>query len=149
MAYYKCLPGSKNGGYLRHRDAFKQSYYAPNSRMRKLTLISYINTPNVDAKHRGCLRLFPKKDEIIDIVPIQGRSIIFLSETLEHQVLPIDATSMKNNTYQEVSRFALTMWFNHIVPQEQNNEKIIFVGIPCYRDNELLPTLKSIIEQAN
>lgn len=67
MAIYSCLPNEENNGYLRHRDSFKVKSLTPNTRMRKLTLITYLNNLPIDCG--GCLRLFLANDETIDVVP--------------------------------------------------------------------------------
>jgi len=54
-------------------------------------------------KHLGELRLY-LPDKIIDVVPHIGRTIIFKSEHVEHEVRPTIG-------YQ---RFALTTWFNQV-----------------------------------
>lgn len=111
-------------------------------------MITYLTDIVENSKQVGALRVFVK-DKIIDIYPRRGRSIIFLSEELEHQVMPIFNPNDKN-----YKRFALTIWFNAISnlkldPVKMNkvskDDGKIFVGIPCYRDKELLKTLKSII----
>jgi hypothetical protein len=64
-----------------------------NQRLRKLTVITYLNTlvPDEFGEQegelvgKGCLRVH-LDDEIIDVLPRRGRSVIFLSEVLEHEV---------------------------------------------------------------
>jgi hypothetical protein len=104
-----------------------------------------LNTPfdeNVPRDKRGCLRLY-LQDEIVDVVPRQGRSIIFLSEHLWHSVQPL---------CDSADRYALTLWFNHVVKLQpkpvESKAGSIFVAIPCYRDIELIKTLMSLIGQA-
>lgn len=79
--------------YDRHRDAFA------GKSNRVLTAIYY---PNVfwQPDHGGRLRVFFADDKIQEIDPIADRLVIFLSERLDHQVLPAYA-----------ARAALTAWF--------------------------------------
>ena len=67
---------------------------------------------------------------------------MFLSENLEHSVLPMSEP--------DTTRFALTIWFNHTYkPPTLPPSDTIFVGIPCYRDPELIPTLHSLITNSS
>lgn len=70
--------------------------------MRKITVITYLN-PEIDptSKNIGELRLF-LPDKIIDVVPFIGRTIVFKSEVVEHEVRPILG----------YERFAVTTWFH-------------------------------------
>lgn len=79
--------------YDRHRDAF----HGKSSRV--LTAIYY---PNVgwQPEHGGCLRVFFPDEKVEDVDPIADRLVIFLSEVLDHQVLPVFS-----------ARAALTAWF--------------------------------------
>jgi hypothetical protein len=104
--------------------------------MRKVTMITYFSTTET-----GCLRLYTKA-KIIDIVPKIGRTVLFMSEQIEHSVQP-----MLNNSEVDLSRIALTIWFSHTYsPPILKSSDLIFVGIPCYRDPEIIPTIISIIE---
>ncbi len=78
--------------YDRHRDAF----HGQSSRV--LTAIYY---PNVDWEpaHGGQLRVF-FNDLVEEIDPIGDRLVVFLSEVLDHQVLPVFS-----------ARAALTAWY--------------------------------------
>lgn len=80
-----------------------------------------------------------------------GRAVIFKSEVIEHEVRPALG----------YDRYAVTVWFHQKceveegvrtmvegVEEEVLEDYSIFVGIPSYRDSEIVPTLKSIIEQA-
>lgn len=61
MAVYSAKPGETNNGYRKHRDAFKidPNNLVDQQRMRKLTLISYLNSAfHEDSNLRGCLRLY-------------------------------------------------------------------------------------------
>jgi len=78
--------------YQRHKDAF-----AGRSR-RRATLILYLN-PNWRPEHGGALQVFePQGTRSIE--PLQGRVLVFLSERLEHEVLPTFA-----------ARWAVTAWY--------------------------------------
>ena len=153
MAVYSAGPGETNSGYLKHRDAFRvdPNNLVDNQRLRKLTLISYLNSefdPNCEQK--GCLRLYLQNGQRVDIVPRKGRIIIFASDVLEHSVQPLQNPSSAGT----LNRFALTIWFQHIVKKPALTEtkaltapkqNLIFAAIPCYRDPELIPTLRSLI----
>lgn len=79
--------------YDRHRDAFH------GKSSRTLTAIYY---PNIhwEPAHGGQLRVFFSEDNVEDIDPVADRLVVFLSEILDHQVLPTFAP-----------RAALTAWF--------------------------------------
>ena len=50
----------------------------------------------------------------------------------------------------EDSRIALTIWFNHTYKKPIKEEKDkIFIGIPCYRDREVIPTIRSLITSSS
>lgn len=140
--------------YLRHKDAFKvdQNNLIHGQKLRKITVLVYLNpeldqvkAANPQAK-LGELRLYlPKK--IVDVVPRMGRAVIFKSEILEHEVRPTLG----------YDRFAVTVWFNQLVRKPEASTRAtssipddfsIFVGIPSYRDPELVETIKSLVQQA-
>ena len=83
------------------------------------------------------------KDKIIDVVPRMGRAVIFRSEAIEHEVRPTLG----------YDRYAVTVWFNQIVQKAHNvplelpmsDDYSIFVGIPSYRDSQLIHTVKSLV----
>lgn len=78
--------------YQRHRDAF-----LGRSR-RRATLILYLN-PDWRPEHGGALQVFePTGARTIE--PVLGRVLVFLSERLEHEVLPTFAP-----------RWAVTAWY--------------------------------------
>jgi SM-20-related protein len=82
----------ENSFYKKHRDNFK------NSNQRIVSVILYLNI-DWNSNDGGQLRLYlPKKS--IDIEPIGGRLVVFLSEDFPHEVL---------TTHQE--RYSLTGWF--------------------------------------
>lgn len=88
LAHY---PGG-GARYVRHRDAF------PGQSNRRVTAIYYAN-PQWRPEHGGLLRLYPEGAPL-DIEPTLDRLVVFLSEQLEHEVLPAHAP-----------RLALTAWF--------------------------------------
>jgi len=80
-------------GYVRHLDAF-----ADRSAGRRLTAILYLND-GWRPEHGGALRLH-LPDAPVDVEPLLGRGLLFLSERVEHEVLPAWAP-----------RRAVTAWF--------------------------------------
>jgi SM-20-related protein len=88
LAHY---PGG-GARYVRHRDAF------PGQSNRRVTAIYYAN-PDWQPEHGGVLRLY-LADGTLDVEPKLDRLVVFLSERLEHEVLPAHAP-----------RLALTAWY--------------------------------------
>jgi SM-20-related protein len=88
LAHY----AAPNRGYDRHVDAFR------GQKGRRVTAICYLNE-DWRASDGGALRLY-LDDETIEILPEAGRMVVFLSEELEHQVMPTDR-----------DRAALTAWY--------------------------------------
>ncbi len=78
--------------YARHRDAF------PGQSNRRVTAIYYLNPEWVPA-HGGLLRLHLPEGPV-DVAPALDRLVVFLSERIEHEVLPAHGP-----------RLALTAWF--------------------------------------
>jgi SM-20-related protein len=78
--------------YRRHRDAF------PGRANRRVTAIYYAN-PGWRPADGGLLRVHLAAGPV-DIEPILDRLVVFLSERLEHEVLPVWAP-----------RLAVTAWF--------------------------------------
>ncbi|NOJ96302.1 2OG-Fe(II) oxygenase [Corallococcus coralloides] len=88
-----CFPGG-GARYARHRDAF------PGQSNRRLTAIWYANA-DWKPEHGGVLRLFPEDTGApVEVAPVLDRLVVFLSERLEHEVMPAHA-----------ARLALTAWF--------------------------------------
>lgn len=88
LAFY---PG--NGArYARHFDAF------PGQSNRRVTALYYLNPDWVPA-HGGVLRIYPEGGPV-EVAPMLDRLVVFLSERLEHEVLPVFGP-----------RLALTAWF--------------------------------------
>lgn len=88
LAWY---PG-QGARYVRHRDAF------PGQSNRRVTAIFYAN-PDWRSEHGGQLRLF-LEEGTLEVAPTLDRLVVFLSERLEHEVLPAHAP-----------RLALTAWY--------------------------------------
>ncbi|MFP2906369.1 2OG-Fe(II) oxygenase [Pyxidicoccus sp. 3LFB2] len=87
-----CYPGG-GAHYARHRDAF------PGQSNRRATAIWYANAGWAPA-HGGVLRLYPEDSAPVDVEPSLDRLVVFLSEQVEHEVLPAFAP-----------RLALTAWY--------------------------------------
>ncbi len=88
-------PGGGNG-YARHRDAFRTPPSGPPNRL--VTAIYYAN-PSWQAEEGGLLRLHLERGPH-DVAPILDRLLVFLSERIEHEVLPA-----------REPRRAITAWF--------------------------------------
>lgn len=96
LAWY---PGD-GAGYARHTDAMPDDRV--DSDQRKLTVILYCNRDWIPA-NGGALRLWLPECEggrTVDVEPISGRLLIFLSGCMMHEVLP----SYRN-------RCAITSWY--------------------------------------
>lgn len=89
-AHMACYP--PGAGYARHLDAFRRD----NARL--VSLVCYLN-PAWEEAHGGCLRLHLPQGPL-DVAPRWGQSALFLSETIEHEVLP-----------STVERWSLACWF--------------------------------------
>jgi SM-20-related protein len=84
-------PGG-GAGYRRHRDAF------PGRSNRRVTALYYLN-PAWQPAHGGLLRCHLDGGPL-DVEPVADRLVCFLSERVEHEVLPAFAP-----------RLAVTAWF--------------------------------------
>lgn len=86
----------------------------------------------------GDLRIY-LSDRIVDVAPRLGRTVVFKSTKIEHEVKPTAG----------YDRFAVTTWL-HDKPIEKaqrapfNPDGSIFVGIPSYRDPLIVDTIKSL-----
>ncbi len=69
--------------YKRHLDTFQ------NDSKRKLSVVCYLNQENWLPEYGGALVIY-KNDESITIYPEKGRMVIFESQLLEHEVLPVN-----------------------------------------------------------
>lgn len=78
--------------YRRHRDAF------PGRATRRVTATYYAN-PDWRPEAGGLLRLHLAEGPV-DVEPILDRLVVFLSERVDHEVLPVAAP-----------RLAITAWF--------------------------------------
>nr|WP_211193811.1 2OG-Fe(II) oxygenase [Pyxidicoccus fallax] len=87
-----CYPGG-GAHYARHRDAF------PGQSNRRATAIWYANA-GWEPAHGGVLRLYPEDSAPVDVPPVLDTLVVFLSERIEHEVLPAFAP-----------RLALTAWY--------------------------------------
>ncbi len=76
------------------------------NRRRRVTFILYLN-PYWEQEHGGEIVLMPFGQEAEKIQPLMNRCVIFLSEYVQHRVLP--AKKQKSCPYKE--RLAVTMWF--------------------------------------
>ncbi len=80
------------GGYDRHLDRFRDDD------ARIISSVLYLN-PCWKKGDGGELRIFPANADPIDIEPLAGRLILFLSAELEHEVLPT-----------QVDRYSIAGW---------------------------------------
>ncbi|MFT4624421.1 MAG: SM-20-related protein [Myxococcota bacterium] len=78
--------------YARHRDT------VAGDRVRRATAVVYLN-PDWVLADGGCLRIHTRYGAR-DVEPLGGRTVLFLSDRLEHEVLPCHAV-----------RWAATAWF--------------------------------------
>jgi len=99
-----CYPAGQNARYHRHTDA--NADCRRTSAERKVTCILYLNPAWVEACG-GCLRL-TNADHVmgtaggtVDIEPIGGRLLVFLSGAMAHEVTPIGTLA---------DRYATTAW---------------------------------------
>lgn len=88
--------------YKRHLDCFANA--DPSKPQRKISCIVYLNQ-NWQANDGGELRLYMNTDganqtSFLDVSPVAGRAVIFLSDTFYHEVLPAKR-----------ERISLTGWF--------------------------------------
>ena len=98
-------------GYSRHRDALPDSGDASDvsaglgkGTQRRITAIFYTSDDWDEAKG-GCLRIHPtpaQKSPQVDVAPLAGRLLVFLSGCVTHEVLP---------SFDPKGRVAITLWF--------------------------------------
>ena len=111
-------------------------------------MITYLSK-DLCAADGGLLCLYLDK-EIVQIVPRFGRTVVFLSEVVEHEVKPAHK-----------QRTALTTWFSYkhraqeapLPPTGIENtvhpsKRTVFVAIPSYRDPELQLTVRDLFAKA-
>jgi SM-20-related protein len=94
-AHYALYP--PGAGYVRHRDRFRDDD------ARVLSLVCYLN-PDWPEHAGGALRLH-LPDGAIDVPPRMGTTALFLSDEIEHEVLP--ATT---------PRLSIAAWFRRRTP---------------------------------
>lgn len=70
--------------YRKHLDIFRDA------RERKVSTILYLN-PDWSPEHGGALRVYPDGEQHLDIPPLAGTFVTFLSEHLHHEVLTAHA----------------------------------------------------------
>ncbi len=87
----------RHGYYKKHLDNFHSSS------KRVLTVILYLNQ-HWEPSHEGQLRIYMNNNMSIDLAPVGGRLVAFLSNAYEHEVLPTN-----------VERYSLTGWFRRNV----------------------------------
>lgn len=78
--------------YKRHLDVFQ------NDTRRRLSLVCYLNDENWLPEYGGALVIY-KGEETITIYPEKGRVVIFDSQKLEHEVMPVNQ-----------KRYSITGW---------------------------------------
>lgn len=73
--------------YKRHLDTFQ------NDDRRKLSVVCYLNVEDWQPEFGGALALYKptenQEEETILLYPLQGRLVIFESQLVEHEVLPV------------------------------------------------------------
>lgn len=81
--------------YRRHVDSFR------GAATRLVSLVLYLNA-NWQSEDGGELRLYPSEGETapLNIGPQGGRVVVFLSEDIHHEVLPVSAT-----------RYSIACWY--------------------------------------
>ena len=94
-AHYAVYP--PGAGYVRHRDRFRDDD------ARVLSLVCYLN-PEWPEDAGGALRLH-LPDGAIDVPPRMGTTVLFLSDEIEHEVMP--ATQ---------PRLSIAAWFRRRTP---------------------------------
>ncbi|ESU23720.1 2OG-Fe(II) oxygenase [Flavobacterium enshiense DK69] len=72
--------------YKRHLDTFQ------NDSRRKLSMVCYLNEEHWQMDYGGELTIYKNEDgneTELNVVPVQGRMVIFESQVLEHEVKPV------------------------------------------------------------
>lgn len=78
--------------YKRHLDVFQ------NDKRRRLSLVCYLNDENWLPEYGGELVIYKESGDVV-VYPEKGRVVIFDSQTLEHEVKPV-----------QQKRFSITGW---------------------------------------
>ena len=84
-AHYALYP--PGAGYARHVDRFRDDD------ARVLSLVLYLNA-RWRAEEGGALRIDAGRDGVVEVAPVGGTLIAFLSERFPHEVLPATRTRM-------------------------------------------------------
>lgn len=74
------------GFYTRHLDSFRSAEGRPGN-PRRVSTVYYLNEGWQDADG-GCLRIYDGDKAVADVAPQADRLVVFLSETVAHEVLP-------------------------------------------------------------
>ena len=77
--------------YKRHLDTFQ------NDDRRKLSIVCYLNEDNWLRENGGELTIY-SENEVLDILPIPGRLVVFESQILEHEVKVVKASERMSIT---------------------------------------------------
>ena len=161
-------------GYVRHFDNNNNNKHAPSEVGRRITAVYYLTDKTWNHEHGGQLRLFQSTNKYYDAIPKANRLVLFRSELVEHQVLPLSSSTPGN-------RIAITIWIygtpkkiqprqirfpkslpqtckalpkfdNNPIMKEDDKDLIvngsIFVMIASYCDSETIPTILSLISNA-
>ncbi len=83
--HYALYP--KGTFYKRHLDIFQ------NDDSRKLSIVSYLNNENWLPEYGGELVIYKDEGDVV-VYPLKGRVVIFESQTLEHEVKPVEQTRL-------------------------------------------------------
>ena len=79
-------PGPRSRGYVRHIDEEPGNVTEGG---RRITVTIYFTPPDYDVSHGGELRVWPRGNGgAVDIAPLAGRAVVFLSGAVWHQVRP-------------------------------------------------------------
>ena len=87
--HYAVYP--KGTFYKRHLDTFQ------NDDRRKLSIVCYLNEDNWLRENGGELTIY-SENEVLDILPIPGRLVVFESQILEHEVKVVKASERMSIT---------------------------------------------------
>ena len=90
--HYAVYP--KGTFYAKHLDTFQ------NDDRRKLSVVCYLNEANWPKENGGELSLYLDTTEVLDVLPLPGRVVIFESQELEHEVKVVKAAE----------RYSITGW---------------------------------------
>ena len=90
--HYAVYP--KGTFYAKHLDTFQ------NDDRRKLSVVCYLNEANWPKENGGELSLYLGTTEVLDVLPLPGRVVIFESQELEHEVKVVKAAE----------RYSITGW---------------------------------------